>query len=182
MSANTPFSIRRATLTDAAALAALAERTFRETFARDNSPQNMDGHCLKSFGAEIQLAELADPLGVSLLAEADGDLAGFAQLKLRSATPCVTAKSACELKRLYVVRPWHARGVAQELMRAVLAAAAAAKSDRIWLGVWERNPRAMAFYRKFGFGVVGEHRFDLGTEPQRDLIMAAPVSAAPPSG
>jgi diamine N-acetyltransferase len=54
------------------------------------------------------------------------------------------------------------------------------ESDVVWLGVWERNPRAMAFYKKFGFGEVGEHVFPLGTDPQRDVIMARPVFNRPP--
>jgi len=54
------------------------------------------------------------------------------------------------------------------------------ESDVVWLGVWERNPRAMAFYKKFGFGEVGDHVFPLGTDPQRDIIMARPVFNRPP--
>ena len=57
-------------------------------------------------------------------------------------------------------------------MAAVLSAAAQANCDHVWLGVWERNPKAIAFYRKFGFEVIGEHRFVLGRDPQRDLVMA----------
>lgn len=66
-------------------------------------------------------------------------------------------------------------------MAAVLAAAAEAKSTELWLGVWERNPRAIAFYRKFGFEVIGEHRFVLGRDPQRDLVMARRVDTVAPA-
>jgi ribosomal protein S18 acetylase RimI-like enzyme len=61
-------------------------------------------------------------------------------------------------------------------MRAVLETVRTVGSDRIWLGVWERNGRALAFYRKFGFEVFGDHVFQFGRDPQRDLIMALEVA------
>lgn len=171
-------TIRPARPSDAASLAAIAERTFRETFAADNSDENLDLHCARKFGADIQRAEIADPQLVTLLAEDAGELAGFAQLRLAHATACVRAIEPAELHRIYVAREWHGRGVAQELLRAIRAAAARAGSDCVWLGVWERNPRAIAFYRKCGFAVVGEQPFDLGRDRQRDLILAAPVGSS----
>lgn len=173
------MAIRAATLSDAACLAAFAERTFRETFAADNSAENMDLHCARRFSAEIQGQEISDPKMSTLLAEVGGELVGFAQLRPAQATACVKADRPAELHRIYVAGAWHGRGIAGELMRAVYAAAALAGSDCIWLGVWERNPRAIAFYRKCGFSVVGEHEFMLGQDQQRDLVLAAPLDGAP---
>lgn len=173
--------IRRATAADAAALAALAERTFRETFAAENSPQDMDLHCARSFGEQIQRNELSDPSRITLLAEVDREPVGFAQLLLGSAARCLASARPCELTRLYVAREWHGRRVAQELMTAALATAAQAKCTHLWLGVWEHNPRAIAFYRKFGLEVIGEHAFVLGTDPQRDLVMAVQTTTPRPA-
>jgi diamine N-acetyltransferase len=72
----------------------------------------------------------------------------------------------------------HGTGLAHHLMAHVLARAEAARAAEVWLGVWERNPRALAFYRKWGFDVVGEHIFKLGEDPQRDLIMRRDVQSA----
>ncbi len=171
-------TLRRATVADAAALAVLAERTFRDTFAGANSPQDMETHCAENFSMDIQRSELADPQRVTLLAEAGETAAGFAQLVLGNAARCLRCALPAELNRLYVLGEWHGRGVAQELMAAALAAAARAGCDQLWLGVWERNPKAIAFYRKFGFEVIGEHRFVLGRDPQRDLVMAVRLDAA----
>lgn len=165
--------IRPAKPSDAASLAALAERTFRETFAADNSAENINLHCAQRFSAEIQGREISDPQLTTVLAEVAGELAGFAQLRLAHAAACVKGAQPAELHRIYVANAWHGRGVANELMCAVYAAAARAGSDCIWLGVWERNPRAIAFYRKCGFSVVGDHVFMLGQDQQRDLILAA---------
>ena len=84
-----------------------------------------------------------------------------------------------ELKRLYVVRAWQGQGVAQALMDAALDAARARDAQTLWLGVWERNPRAVAFYRKYGFTRVGEHAFVLGGDRQTDWLLARPLGVRP---
>ena len=160
-------------------MAQLAERTFRETFTVGNDPADVALHCAASFGPGIQAREIEDPDRVTIVADEDGELIGFAQLRLRAPKACVCAERPSELYRLYVSSRWHGRGVAQQIMDEVKATAARAGSDRIWLGVWEHNPRALAFYRKYGFEVVGDHVFRFGTEYQTDLIMVAEVDGPP---
>lgn len=99
----TTITLRRATVADAAPLAVLAERTFRDTFAGANSPQDLDTHCVENFSAEMQLGELADPRRVTLLAEAGATATGFAQLVLGSASPGLRCTLPAELNRLYVL-------------------------------------------------------------------------------
>jgi diamine N-acetyltransferase len=169
--ASAPPALRPARPQDAAPLARLAERTFRETFAASNSAENMRVHCARNYGAALQAAEIADPGRTTIVADADGALVGYAQLRW-NATPCVDAARPAEVQRIYVDRPWQGRGVARALMDAMLARARDEGADRVWLGVWEHNPRARAFYRKCGFVDVGDHVFLLGAETQRDLVMA----------
>jgi len=164
-------TIRLARAQDAAALAALAERTFRDTFGASNRGSDMDLHCARSYGAAIQAAEIAEPRRTTLVADADGSLAGYAQLRWNATAALIAARPA-EIQRIYVDRPWHGRGVAQALMARLLAAAREGGADGVWLGVWERNERALAFYRKAGFEPIGEHEFALGDEVQRDLVLA----------
>jgi ribosomal protein S18 acetylase RimI-like enzyme len=168
-------NLRRAGAEDAPSLAVLAERTFRETFGARNSPENMDGHCAKVFGSEIQLREIEDRRLVTMLALQGGQAVGFSQLRLASATPSVAARRPAELNRIYVLAEWQGHGVARELMRQAFSDAAAAGCDCLWLGVWEHNPRAIGFYRKLGFEPTGTHAFMLGMDRQRDLIMAKKV-------
>jgi ribosomal protein S18 acetylase RimI-like enzyme len=169
-------TLRRAYLDDSEALAHLAERTFRETFAMENSLTDMDLHCAKNFGTEIQRQEILDPNWATILAEVEGQLIAFAQVRLHSPKECVAADHPSELHRLYVEKEWHGRGVAHKLMSKILSTALDAGADHIWLGVWEHNPRAIAFYGKYGFRVVGEHIFQFGRDPQRDLVMMAEVN------
>jgi ribosomal protein S18 acetylase RimI-like enzyme len=164
-------AIRLARSGDAAALAVLAERTFRATFAEGNSAAHMQRHCERSYGEALQAAEIADARMRTVLAHRGEELAGFAQLRLAGPAPACVAAPALEIQRLYVDRPWHGQGVAPALMRTLLELAAQAHATRMWLGVWEHNPRAIAFYGKFGFRVVGAHDFDFGGDLQRDLVM-----------
>ena len=167
--------IREANQADADILAQFAELTFRETFSSENLETNINTHCRKSFSPEIQEEEITNPNTITLLAEIDGSLQGYALFRLNSSIGCVEANRPAELLRLYVSKERHGSGLAHQIIKAVLAAASKAKNDYIWLGVWEHNPRAITFYEKYGFSLVGEHVFHLGEDPQRDLIMMAEV-------
>ena len=170
--------IRAGTVQDAAALAAFAARTFAETFAADNSVADMQAHVSRAYGVAQQTAELTSPSVITLIAEADGRLVGYAQLRRGPAPPCVQPEETVELHLFYVDAPAHGTGVAQGLMAAVRDAAGAAGAGHVWLGVWERNARAIRFYAKCGFVDVGSHDFVLGTDRQTDRVMVAPVAVA----
>jgi GNAT superfamily N-acetyltransferase len=167
--------IRAAVVPDAAWLAALAERTFRETYTAHNTPEDMAGYVSEHFAPALQAAELADPRSLTLVAEVDGRPAAYAQLGRGPAPACVSGPDPVEIVRFYVDRPWHGQGLAQELMRAAATHAHASGARTLWLGVWERNPRAIAFYRKWGFTQVGTQTFVLGADRQRDLVLARPL-------
>lgn len=169
------LNTREAQLGDAGGLAALAERTFRDTFAAVNTAENMELHCRSTYSEALQAAEIANPQMATLLSETDGRLVGFAQLRWGSAPKCVSARAPGEIQRLYVCADWHGKGVAQDLMTACLAQLNRRGSDVVWLGVWERNARAISFYKKLGFTAVGTHVFPLGNDPQRDIVMLRPV-------
>lgn len=162
--------LRLAVPADAEALALLAEKTFRATFAEANTPENLELHCRKSYGPAIQSAEILDPACRTLVAEQDGQLLGYLQLRWRAPSIPGDFGRPAEIQRLYVDAPWHGRGLARRLMDEALRMAREGGADRVWLGVWEHNPRAIAFYAKCGFSPAGEHVFQLGEDPQRDLI------------
>ena len=154
-----------------AALAALAERTFRDTFGADNRPEDLALHLATYYGAEQQAREIADPTIITLVADSAGGLVAFAQLRRGAAPACVTGAAPIEIQRFYVASEWHGRGLAQALMAQALDTARDAGAETVWLGVWERNPRAIAFYTKAGYVDVGSHTFVVGTDPQTDRIL-----------
>jgi len=170
--------IRVACDADASALAELAESTFRAAFSAMNSAGHMDLHCRTRYGERIQAAEIADPAMTTLLAEHAGALIGYVQLRWGSAPACVTSTRAGEVQRLYVAGQWHGTGVAQALMDAAIGEVRDRGLDAAWLGVWEHNPRAIAFYTRLGFVEVGSHTFDLGGDAQRDIVMMKTLAAA----
>jgi ribosomal protein S18 acetylase RimI-like enzyme len=169
--------IRTASPGEAESLAAFAERTFRDTFADDNSPADIEAYVRESFGPERIRAELEDNANTFLLAFLGGneEPAGYAKLRSGPAHASVHGPDPIELERIYVAGHALGRGVGAALMQACLHAAQAAGRRTVWLGVWERNPRAIAFYERWGFETVGEHLFRLGSADQTDLIMERPV-------
>ena len=169
------WSIRKAKPNDATRLAALAEKTFRDTFGADNTSADMDQHVLETYSAQIQTREILDPNMVTFVCELENELIAYAQLNWLPAPSYVTAQRPVEIRRFYLDSPWHGQGIANALMNQVLEHVTAKNADQIWLGVWEHNPKARRFYQKMGFLEVGEHVFQLGSDPQRDLILSRKV-------
>ncbi|MEY4635416.1 MAG: hypothetical protein RJA55_1214 [Acidobacteriota bacterium] len=169
------MTIRRGTAADAPALAILARDTFFDTFASTNDATDMALHLQRAYGVEQQTAELTDPGVITLLVDEGERAVAYAQLRTGDQPECVTGPRPMELWRFYVDRDWHGQGVAQQLMARVVAEAGQAGAQTLWLGVWERNPRALAFYGKWGFADVGEHVFLFGTDPQTDRVMTRPL-------
>ena len=167
--------IRRARQADASMLAEFAARTFTDTFGPDNRPEDMAMFLASTFAADHQAREITDPSYVTLLAEIDGSLAGYAQLRWSEPPECVTGPSPIELLRFYVDTAWKGRGIAQRLMTEVRETAKNLGARTLWLGVWEHNPRAQAFYLKSGYRDVGAHDFVLGTDRQTDRVMVVGI-------
>jgi ribosomal protein S18 acetylase RimI-like enzyme len=173
MHTDASFTFRPGTSDDAAALAELAARTFAETFAESNTPDDLALFLVTAYGRDQQLAELQDPSVTTLIVEqAGGGMIGFAQVREQTPPPSVTGTPSQELWRFYVAREWHGRGIAGALMDAVRADARNRQVTTLWLGVWERNARAIAFYSKCGFRRVGAKEFWVGTDCQTDDVMA----------
>lgn len=175
MSRTPDLTIRRANRADASLLAELGARTFAETFATDNSPENIAAYIGASFNLAQQMAELADPASTFLIADVGGLAAGYAKLHAGGPAEGIDGAKPVELVRLYVSREWLGRGVGDALIRACVDEARQAGHATIWLGVWEQNGRAQAFYCKWNFRAVGEHVFQLGSDPQRDILMERAV-------
>jgi diamine N-acetyltransferase len=175
--ADDQVTYRRATPGDAPALAEFARRTFLETFAAQNRPEDVEAYIARVYGDAQQAAEIANPRITTLVGEAEGRMAAYVQLRLGSPAACVDGPAPIEIMRFYVDRPWHGSGVARRMMDTALATARELGARTAWLAVWEHNPRAMAFYSKRGFRAVGEQGFQLGNDLQNDFVMVLPLDA-----
>jgi ribosomal protein S18 acetylase RimI-like enzyme len=172
------LTLRRATPGDAAELAELAERVFRDTFGPHNRADDMDAYCSAAFSVEQLHRELSEQDRYTALAIARGELAGYAQLHAEPPPPCVTGPRPLELKRLYVDRRWQGGGVAAALMAHAFEIARQRGAQTLYLSVWKHNHRAIAFYGKHGLEQVGTAPFLLGTDLQIDPIMMCALPAA----
>lgn len=170
-------SVRTARPDEAETIAALAARTFHGAFDATNDPAAMAAYVEKAFSVAQIRAELADPANQFLLAEAEGVAGpvGYAKLRVGKTDPAVQGPQPIEIERIYAEQAAVGTGVGAALMAACLARAVEGGYRTVWLGVWELNPRAIAFYERWGFRTVGTHPFVLGDEHQTDLVMARAV-------
>lgn len=171
---NTDFIIRRGVLRDAEELAPLAIKIFNDTFSGHplNKPEDMKAYIAEAFSLEQARRELTDKDTIVFIVEADGKMIGFAKLLEHSTEACVSDSDPIEIQRFYIAQEFHGKGLAQALMQKCLEIAREKNYQTIWLGVWEHNYRAQKFYEKLGFKIVGDHIFQLGSDPQTDLVMA----------
>ena len=171
----------RGSVDDAAELAEFAARTFEETFSADNKPEDLQTHLVTNYGPEQQAAELVDPLVTTILARLNGKLVAYAQVRQNPPPPCVSNASPIELHRFYVDRRAHGTGLASSLMQEVHQAVREFGGRHVWLGVWERNSRAIAFYKKAKFVDVGSQFYMVGPDRQVDRVLVARVNPESPS-
>jgi GNAT superfamily N-acetyltransferase len=165
---------------DALRLSEFAAQVFRETFGPHNSAENLEAYIGAAFTEEKLREEILDPIRRTTLAISGDELVGYTQLAY--VPPDIAAEIAApvELVRLYVHSGWHGRGISHDLMLDAMMAAKLEERETLWLGVWERNGRALAFYRKWGFTEAGSHIFQMGDDPQRDLILVKSLDGASP--
>ena len=172
---DTDIVLRRASAGDAARLAAFSAASFTDTFAAQNRPEDMATYLADAFGEAVQRAELSDPDCTVFIAERDGEIVGYAMLRDGPQPPCVADANAIEIARLYAGQRWIGAGIGALLMQRCLVEAASRGRRTLWLGVWERNVRAIAFYQRWHFSIVGSQPFQLGADRQNDRVMARRV-------
>ena len=170
------FDIRPASVDDATTLAELGARLFEQAFGAVNKPEDMRAYLASAFSADIQATELADPDRATFIAaDFGGQPIGYAMVRRNRTHSGVAGVSPGELQRIYVDRSWHGRGVGDALMTRCIEQARAWGCDAFWLGVWQENPRAIAFYERSGFKTVGVATFMVGPDVQHDFVMARPL-------
>lgn len=149
----------------------------KRSFVKDFGPMHVSHINFKPSNWVFHLSRFSAclPLDQDVRYSDAGNSSCFFHLFDGKTDPCVLGDRPLELLRLYVDARWHGRGVGPALMGRCLELATSEGFQTLWLGVWEHNDRALAFYRKYGFNVVGHHEFRLGTDSQRDLIMARSI-------
>jgi len=175
---NAPL-IRLATLDDVPVLCALGAATFRQTYRAISDPREVDEYADEHFTPVRVAAWFREPCARTLLAVAGGAPAGYAHLRRARVPACVADREAIELSRLYLLGSAQGGGLGSTMMATALAQAAELEARSVWLGAYDRNVRALAFYARHGFVQVGTHEFEFGGRTYADPVLTRPVVVAP---
>lgn len=169
---DSPFKIRRAAIADVAVLVELSASTFRDTYVAAHEPAEVERHIALNFTPAQIAAEISGPASSVLLACVADEPVGYAALRIGPYPDCVPGPAPVELGRLYLTKASIGKGYGSALMRACLEEQARLGGGTLWLGVWDHNALAYAFYEKWGFRRVGTYEFLFGATPYRDVVMA----------
>ena len=163
---------RKAELADAEQLAEFGARSFVDSYAHVMDRAELEAYVGEHYTPDRMRAEIDDADAACFLA-LDPEIVGFAQVRAGNRPECeMPSATPAELRRIYVERSRHGRGVAAKLLGMVQAEARLRGCDTLWLAVWEINDRAISFYRKSGFSMAGRQGFPIGNEVQTDHVMA----------
>ena len=165
------LSIRYATKDDAALIADISRQTFYDTFAADNTPEDMEKFLGEQFTKGRLMLEVGSAENEFLLAYKNDAVAGYVKLREGKVPAELKGRHTIEIARLYVLKEFIGEGVGAQLMHRSIEIAKEKGREVVWLGVWEKNQRAISFYQKFGFEKFGECDFLLGNDLQRDWLM-----------
>ena len=163
--------LRKVTISDLKILQKIGERTFIETFASENSSENMTVYLESAFTTEKLKNELTNINSEFYFAEIDGKVVGYFKVNFNEAQTELKMSNAMEIERIYVLKDFQGMKVGKMLFDKAIENARNMGLDLVWLGVWEKNIRAISFYEKNGFTVFNKHIFRLGNEEQIDLMM-----------
>lgn len=164
-------SVKKTELSELQKLQKIGRETFYETFAGDNSEENMATYLDEKFVLDKLTAELTNSASEFYFAQIDDEIIGYLKVNFGEAQTELQDKNGLEIERIYVLKAFHGLKVGQLLYNKALEIAKDSDLKYIWLGVWEENVRALNFYKKNGFVEFDKHIFVLGNEEQTDLLM-----------
>lgn len=171
------LDIRECTIDDLATLREISYRTYDDTFKSMNTPDNMKDYLEKAFDMDKMRGELLNTHSQFFFLYADGELAGYLKLNESPAQTDIRDLQSIEVERIYVSKEFHGKALGSVLLNKAKDIAKEQKKTYIWLGVWEKNDKAIQFYKRNGFYLIGQHSFFMGDDEQTDLIMRKDLEA-----
>ena len=163
--------LRACTIGDIDILRELSLKTYYETFAHLNTPEDMAAYLEDAFNVERLTKELNDPNSSFFLLYADDSLAGYLKLNEAPSQTDINDPLSLEIERIYVSSEFQGTGLGRYLMEQAITIATERNKKYAWLGVWEKNEKAICFYKKNGFYEIGTHTFVMGEDVQSDYVM-----------
>ncbi|MDO3677826.1 GNAT family N-acetyltransferase [Paenibacillus ehimensis] len=170
------INIKKCTLEDLRQLQEISYETFNETFKHQNSPENMNAYLERAFNLEQLEKELSNISSQFFFVYFHHEVAGYLKLNTNDAQSEEMGDESLEIERIYIKNKFQKHGLGKYLLNKAMEIAMEQNKTKIWLGVWEKNENAIAFYKKMGFVQTGAHSFYMGDEEQLDFIMTKIVS------
>lgn len=172
------ISLQMCTMDDVDKLRELSIRTYYETFAKMNTPENMEKYLNRAFDRAKLCKDLDDRNSLFLFLYSDKKLAGYLKLNEAPSQTDINDTDSLEIERIYVSREFQGEGLGRYLMKQAVSIATERKKKYAWLGVWEKNEKAIRFYKRNGFYEIGTHTFVMGEDVQIDYIMRKDMKKA----
>lgn len=167
--------LREASVDDAALVAGISHKTFYDSFAADNTKKDMDKFLNEQFTLGKLMLEVGARANTFFLAYSNNEIAGYLKLRDAHKPAVLSGKNVLEIARLYAVSTMIGKGIGSLLMQKSIDTAQERNKEAVWLGVWEKNQRAIGFYTRWGFEKCGEQDFLLGDDVQNDWLMMRKV-------
>jgi diamine N-acetyltransferase len=164
-------TVRIATWKDAELIADMSRQTFYDSFAKENTKEDMDKFMNEQFTKESLMKEVGAERNIFLLAYEGDEPVGYVRMRENNIPPELNTDKAIEVARIYAVQTAIGKGVGSLLLQKCIDIAKGKKHHTIWLGVWEHNQRAIDFYTRWGFERFADHEFILGNDVQKDWLM-----------
>lgn len=163
--------IKKVKINELDQLQKIGRQTFYETFASDNSEENISKYFDEGFSVAKLTTELGDKNAEFYFATVDNNVIGYLKINFGQSQTELQDDKAVEIERIYVLKEYYGKNIGQLLYDKALTIARQKNADFVWLGVWEQNPRAINFYKKNGFVEFDKHIFKLGNDEQTDIMM-----------
>lgn len=165
------IKIKKCTLEDSRKLQEVSYETFNETFKDQNSPENMNVYLEKAFNLKQLEKELLNTSSHFFFVYLNDEIAGYLKVNTDDAQSEKMGDESLEIERIYIKNKFQKHGLGKYLLNKAMEIALECNKSKTWLGVWDQNENAIAFYKKMGFVQTGAHSFYMGDEEQIDLIM-----------
>ncbi|MDW7614833.1 GNAT family N-acetyltransferase [Peribacillus simplex] len=163
--------IKKCTLEDSRKLQEISYETFNETFKHQNTPENMNAYLERAFNFKQLEKELSNISSQFFFVYFNNEVAGYLKINTNDAQSEEMGDESLEIERIYIKDKFQKLGIGKCLQNKAMEIAMEHNKKKIWLGVWEKNENAIAFYKKLGFVQTGAHSFYMGDEEQMDFIM-----------
>ena len=149
----------------------IAVTTFVKTIPADVSEDDMKMYVQDRFSKKVIARALSNPESEFYFARLIEETIGYLKINFGNAQTDLKDSEGMEIERIYTLSEYFGKNVGKMLLDKALESARKKNAKYVWLGVWEKNPRAIRFYEKNGFIPFGNHSFKFGNDTHTDILM-----------